>query len=183
MVDASAMVQVADVLEARKGVAKFVVLSAMGGATDELLRAGSLAKQGDPAWHTLVADLRTRHLDACEGLIQGDGQRAVRDEIEHGFGHIRSICEGLQLLHEFSAHTRDALVSMGERLSVPLMHALLRQRGLDVVRLSERFKRSFLFSVRRCWDRNLYCSGCSRVRFYLVPNCCPCVTFAVGSLV
>ena len=130
------MVQVADVLEARKGVAKFVVLSAMGGATDELLRAGRLAKQGDPAWHTLVADLRTRHLDACEGLIQGDGQRDVRDEIEHGFGHIRSICEGLQLLHEFSAHTRDALVSMGERLSVPLMHALLRQRGLDVARLS-----------------------------------------------
>ena len=33
-------------------------------------------------------------------------------------------------------HTRDALVSMGERLSVPLMLALLRQRGLDVVRLS-----------------------------------------------
>ncbi len=130
------MVQVADVLEARKGVAKFVVLSAMGGATDELLRAGRLAKQGDPAWHTLVADLRTRHLDACDGLIQGDGQRAVRDEIEHGFGHIRSICEGMQLLHEFSAHTRDALVSMGERLSVPLMHALLRQRGLDVARLS-----------------------------------------------
>ena len=70
------MVQVADVLEARKGVAKFVVLSAMGGATDELLRAGRLAKQGDPAWHTLVADLRTRHLDACDGLIQGDGQQA-----------------------------------------------------------------------------------------------------------
>ncbi|HAY56187.1 MAG TPA: bifunctional aspartate kinase/homoserine dehydrogenase I, partial [Flavobacteriales bacterium] len=136
LVDASAMVQVADVLEARKDVAKFVVLSAMGGATDELLRAGRLAKQGDPAWHTLVADLRTRHLDACVGLIQGDGQQAVRDEIEHGFGHIRSICEGLQLLHEFSAHTRDALVSMGERLSMPLMHALLRQRGLDVARLS-----------------------------------------------
>ena len=130
------MTQVADVLEARKEVPKFVVLSAMGGATDALLRAGRSARDGDPAWHTLVSDLRARHLEAASALLDGDEAQNVAQEVEDGFAHVRSICEGLQLLHEFSDHTKDALVSMGERLSVPLMHAMLSQRGFKVGRLS-----------------------------------------------
>ena len=136
MVDASAMTQVADVLEARKSVPKFVVLSAMGGATDALLRAGRSARDGDPAWHTLVSDLRSRHLEAASALLDGDEAQNVAQEVEDGLAYVRSICEGLQLLHEFSDHTKDALVSMGERLSVPLMHAMLSQRGFKVGRLS-----------------------------------------------
>ena len=130
------MTQVADVLEARKEVPKFVVLSAMGGATDALLRAGRSARDGDPAWHTLVSDLRARHLEAASALLDGDEAQIVIQEVEDGFAHVRSICEGLQLLHELSDHTKDALVSMGERLSVPLMHAMLSQRGFNVGRLS-----------------------------------------------
>ena len=130
------MTQVADVLEARKEVPKFVVLSAMGGATDALLRAGRSARDGDPAWHTLVSDLRARHLEAASALLDADEAQNVAQEVEDGFAHVRSICEGLQLLHEFSDHTKDALVSMGERLSVPLMHAMLSQRGFKVGRLS-----------------------------------------------
>ena len=130
------MTQVADVLEARKEVPKFVVLSAMGGATDALLRAGRSARDGDPAWHTLVSDLRARHLEAASALLDADEAQNVAQEVEDGLAHVRSICEGLQLLHEFSDHTKDALVSMGERLSVPLMHALLSQRGFKVGRLS-----------------------------------------------
>ena len=130
------MTQVADVLEARKEVPKFVVLSAMGGATDALLRAGRSARDGDPAWHTLVSDLRARHLEAASALLDADEAQKVAQEVEDGLAHVRSICEGLQLLHEFSDHTKDALVSMGERLSVPLMHAMLSQRGFKVGRLS-----------------------------------------------
>ena len=136
LVNASAMTQVADVLEARKEVPKFVVLSAMGGATDALLRAGRSARDGDPAWHTLVSDLRARHLEAASALLDADEAQKVAQEVEHGLANVRSICEGLQLLHEFSDHTKDALVSMGERLSVPLMHVMLSQRGYKVGRLS-----------------------------------------------
>ena len=62
LVDASAMTQVADVLAARKEVPKFVVLSAMGGATDALLQAGRSARDGNPAWHTIVSDLSLIHI-------------------------------------------------------------------------------------------------------------------------
>ena len=136
MVDASAMTQVADVLAARKEVPKFVVLSAMGGATDALLQAGRAARDGNPAWHTIVSDLRARHLTAASALLKGAAADAVVTEIEEGLSYARSICEGLQLLHEFSDHTKAALVSMGERLSVPLMHAILKQRGFKAGRLS-----------------------------------------------
>ena len=131
LVNAAAMRQVADVLEARKAVPKFVVLSAMGGATDALIRAGQEAKQGSSDWKSMVDELHVRHREACESLIEGASKEAVLTEIEEGMSYIRSICEGLQLLHEFTDHTRDALVSMGERLSVPLMHALLQQRGFN----------------------------------------------------
>lgn len=136
LVDASAMTQVADVLAARKEVPKFVVLSAMGGATDALLQAGRAARDGNPAWHTIVSDLRARHLTAASALLKGAAADAVVTEIEEGLSYARSICEGLQLLHEFSDHTKAALVSMGERLSVPLMHAILKQRGFKAGRLS-----------------------------------------------
>ena len=136
LVDASAMTQVADVLAARKEVPKFVVLSAMGGATDALLQAGRSARDGNPAWHTIVSDLRARHLTAASALLKGAAADAVVTEIEEGLSYARSICEGLQLLHEFSDHTKAALVSMGERLSVPLMHAILKQRGFKAGRLS-----------------------------------------------
>lgn len=136
LVDASAMTQVADVLEARKEVPKFVVLSAMGGATDALIRAGQEAKKGSSDWKLMVDELHVRHREACESLIEGASKEAVLTELEEGMSYIRSICEGLQLLHEFTDHTRDALVSMGERLSVPLMHAFLQQRGFNAGRLS-----------------------------------------------
>ena len=83
-----------------------------------------------------MSDLRTRHLTAASALLEGAAKDAVVTEIEEGLSYVRSICEGLQLLHEFSDHTKDALVSMGERLSVPLMHAMLKQRGFKAGRLS-----------------------------------------------
>ena len=136
LASASAMMQVAEVLEERRSVPKFVVLSAMGGATDALIQAGEAAREGDSSWSGIVDELQVRHSDACDALLHGDAHGAVITEIEEGISYIRSICEGLQLLHEFTDHTRDALVSMGERLSVPLMHALLRERGLKTGRLS-----------------------------------------------
>ena len=135
LVDASAMERVAQVLIARRKVPKFVVLSAMGGATDELIRAGNLASQGDESWLDAVNGLKRRHLQACQDLgLQGDD--ALLRELETGFAHVSSLCEGLALLREFSVHTEDALSSMGERLSVPIVTALFRARGLTTHRLS-----------------------------------------------
>ena len=124
LVNAAAMRQVADVLEARKAVPKFVVLSVWVPRTVCVCVCGQEAKQGSSDWKSMVDELHVRHREACESLIEGASQEAVLTEIEEGMAYIRSICEGLQLLHEFTDHTRDALVSMGERLSVPLMHAL-----------------------------------------------------------
>ena len=126
LVDASAMAQVAEVLEARKEVPKFVVLSAMGGHR-RLASCRAFGARWNPAWHTLCPTCAaTPHGGLCllEGMRGRRGHRNRRRSV-----HVRSICEGLQLLHEFSDHTKDALVSMGERLSVPLMHAMLKQRG------------------------------------------------------
>ncbi|MDA0728347.1 MAG: bifunctional aspartate kinase/homoserine dehydrogenase I [Bacteroidetes bacterium] len=135
LVDAAAMSQVADVLWARRDVPKFVVLSAMGGVTDSLLRAGALAREGSPEWHDIMSDLRRRHLRSAEALLDEERSNAVFIELEDGLSHIRSLCEGIELLREFSPHTRDALVSMGERMSVPIVHALLSERGFSTVRL------------------------------------------------
>ena len=87
---------------------------------------------GTPWCPTYVRVTWRRHLPCSMGTRHRTWPRKWRTV----FAHVRSICEGLQLLHEFSDHTKDALVSMGERLSVPLMHAMLSQRGFKVGRLS-----------------------------------------------
>ena len=46
-----------------------VVVSALGGVTDQLIRASKLAAAGDAAFRDEVAQLRARHRAVCEAVV------------------------------------------------------------------------------------------------------------------
>ncbi|NCG22274.1 MAG: hypothetical protein GWP91_24930, partial [Rhodobacterales bacterium] len=104
--------------------AKAVVVSAMGGTTDALLRAAQSAESGD--WSGALQGLdaiATQHRAAVDS-------RDDAAAIEALLGELREILHGVNLLRETTRRTRALLVSFGERMSAPLVSAAIRRQGL-----------------------------------------------------
>lgn len=102
-----------------------VVVSAMGGTTDQLLEAAALAERGDDVGATGILDrIAERHRHVARDPL-------VVAEIDGLLEELRSLVHGVFLLRETTPRTRAVLVSFGERLSVPLVAEELRIAGLD----------------------------------------------------
>src|SRR5260370_34156961 len=109
-----------------------VVVSAMSGVTNRLIEAANRAQAGKTAEAAAVVDvLRQQHEAALASLIQSEDQRVrIRQRMEEVLAEGRRLCEGTSLLRELPPRTLDAISSLGERLSAPLVAAAVRELGL-----------------------------------------------------
>lgn len=98
-----------------------VVVSALGGITDQLLRTAALAKVGDETWREGFDAMRARHLNMIDTL----GVTVCQDEIETLLCELESIYYGVFLIQDLSRKTEDAIVSYGERLSSRIVTTLI----------------------------------------------------------
>ncbi len=108
-----------------------VVVSALGGVTDDLIAAATAAAQGDGQHPQLVAAIAQRHREAAlavSSVAEADATRAAIDTVVAELG---SLLQGTSLVRECTPHTLDGVLSCGERMSVELLAASLRQRGVD----------------------------------------------------
>ena len=94
-----------------------LVVSAMGGVTDALLKAGDLSSKGDEAYKALLKELEQKHLDAVRSLLPIQQQSATLSLIKQHFNDLESVCDGVFLLRELSPRTKDRIVAYGELLS------------------------------------------------------------------
>src|SRR5258706_510601 len=88
--------------------------------------------EGNKGEAAAVADaLRQQHEAALTSLIQSEEERArIRQRMEEVLAEGRRLCEGTALLRELTPRTLDAISSLGERLSAPLVAAAIRELGL-----------------------------------------------------
>jgi len=108
-----------------------VVVSAMSGVTDALIRGALTAASGDgQTYHAIATDLRACHYRAVDTLLEPDGERssllAVVDEYLDGFA---AFCHSVHILGEVTPRAMDAISSLGERISARILAAVLRQQG------------------------------------------------------
>jgi len=109
-----------------------VVVSAMGGTTDQLLAAARMASDGHLLEaRGLVAALEASHLEAIGDPTVVEPTRALFDEL-------RSLLQGLSLVREQTPRTRALVASFGERLSAPIAASWLRAAGLSAVPVDSR---------------------------------------------
>lgn len=106
-----------------------VVVSALGGVTDQLIAAGRRAAAHDDTYRPLLRELEQRHLEAARGLLPITSQSAVLSQVKTSCNELESLCDGIFALGELSARTLDRLVSYGELLSSRLAAAGLAARG------------------------------------------------------
>lgn len=103
-----------------------VVVSALGGITDKLLRTASLAVSGDMAYIQSFEDMVARHSKVVADLIPESGVRQrLEERLSTMFGELRSIYQGVYLIHDLSEKTSNTIVSYGERLSSDICSVLI----------------------------------------------------------
>ncbi len=116
--------KVADIVHAALQEESIVlVISAMGGVTDALLKTGSLAAIADEKYKDLLKEMENRHLDAVRALLPIQQQSATLSLLKQQFNDLEGICDGVFLLGELSPRTRDRIVSYGELLSSMMVSA------------------------------------------------------------
>jgi aspartokinase/homoserine dehydrogenase 1 len=115
-----------------------VVVSALGGVTDVLLQSGSLAASGDESYKDLLQKVEQRHLEAVKALIPVTQQSSVLSWVKQRCNEIEDICNGVFLLGELSARTKDRIVSFGELLSSKIVAARFNAQGVDNIWVDSR---------------------------------------------
>jgi bifunctional aspartokinase / homoserine dehydrogenase 1 len=108
------------------------VVSAMSGVTNRLIEAAKQAQTGNAKGAVdIMHALRSQHDAALVNLTEREEERArVRKQLNGVLAEGQRLCEGTALLRELTPRTLDAISSLGERLSAPLVSVAVMQLGL-----------------------------------------------------
>jgi bifunctional aspartokinase / homoserine dehydrogenase 1 len=131
--DASCIARAAKIIaEAAKVNRCIAVVSAMSGVTNRLIDAAKKAEAGDAAEASGIIDaLRQQHDGALSNLVsREDGRARIRAHLEEVLAEGKRLFEGTALLRELTPRTLDAISSLGERLSAPLVAGAVEQLGI-----------------------------------------------------
>ena len=121
-----------------------VVVSALGGITDKLLKTASMATNGDVAYEREFSEIVARHLDVIQGVIPDKTKRIeVQKQVMALLDELGNIYKGVYLINDLSAKTSDTIVSYGERLSSGIVAAVLEGSRLYDAREFIRTKTDF----------------------------------------
>jgi len=107
------------------------VVSAMGGVTNRLIQAAQASEIGEiEKAMAIFAALRRQHAAAIDELISDRDKREQLTKCLDGiFDDGERLCRGTALLHELTSRTLDAISSLGERLSAPIVAGALVESG------------------------------------------------------
>jgi aspartokinase/homoserine dehydrogenase 1 len=131
--DAPCIAKVVEIIRAAARESQVVVVvSAMSGVTNKLVEAAAHSEAGHRApVASLFERIRRQHEDTVEALIHSAAERTRIDrKMNELFEEGDRLCQGTILLRELTPRSRDAISALGERLSAPLMAAVLAERGV-----------------------------------------------------
>jgi len=118
--------------EYENGGKLLVVASAMSGITNRLIACARHAASGDEqGYKASAAEIRQRHSDTIKALPIKDSARAgLLDEIENLIAMLEKYCASVHTLGEITPRTLDAIESLGERMNIRQVSALLAALGV-----------------------------------------------------
>ena len=140
-----------------------VVVSALGGITDKLIKTSQMAYEGDSQYLKSYYDILERHEQMIEAIIPAGRERetllaVVRALLEE----LRSIYQGVYLIRDLSPKTSAAIVSYGERISSRIVATLIKGAewfdSLELIRTEVKCGRNMLASeeteslVKEAWQ-------------------------------
>lgn len=131
--DADAIARTAGIVRSRLSRAPVVVTSALAGTTNRLIEIGQQAAAGQLIVAlSIIEELRTRHFATIDDLGVGADTELVTDTGVL-FDELAHLAEALSVLGDVTPRSLDAVSSMGERLSAPIVAAALARIGVPAV--------------------------------------------------
>lgn len=126
---AESLTNVKQIVTACKGQV-IVVVSALGGVTNQLIQMADLAEAHSDEWESILEQVKARHMSVIDAVVPKDRQAQCKTVIE-GF-----ISEGLysyyamlyannQLPPAYKEQLRDAIVSHGEIMSSAIVASMI----------------------------------------------------------
>ncbi|MBA3918082.1 MAG: lysine-sensitive aspartokinase 3 [Gemmatimonas sp.] len=150
--DAAAIGRVIDIIAAKRDRQPVVVVSALGGATNQLLDVAHKASQGELlAAVQIIEQLRERHLREAATLLDGaPDAEELAHEIGVTFDELAHLAEAFRTLGYLTPRSLDTVAAIGELLSSQIVAAAFRHRGFeadfvdarDVVRTNDFFTKA-----------------------------------------
>jgi aspartate kinase len=150
--DATAIGRVIDIIASKLDRQPVVVVSALGGATNQLLDVAHKASQGELlAAVQIIEQLRERHLREASALLEGSPDaEEVAHEIGVTFDELAHLAEAFRTLGYLTPRSLDTVAAIGELLSSQIVAAAFRHRGFkadfvdarDVVRTNDFFTKA-----------------------------------------
>ncbi|MFI3240006.1 MAG: bifunctional aspartate kinase/homoserine dehydrogenase I [Bacteroidales bacterium] len=102
-----------------------VVVSALGGLTDQLINTANLAATGDITYIETSAKIVERHNNIISNLVPADKQADLRVITDPLLEELGNIFRGVSLIRDLSTRTLDIIVSYGERLSSVIISRII----------------------------------------------------------
>ncbi|MGI8498256.1 MAG: lysine-sensitive aspartokinase 3 [Gemmatimonadaceae bacterium] len=138
--DAAAVTRAAEITRSRLARSPIVVVSALGGATNDLLAIADQAWRGQLIGALGgVEALRTRHLEAAALLVPAGHQLDdLCGELSAMCDELANLAEALSVLGHLTLRSQDAIASIGENLSSHLVAAAFATLSLPVTLVDAR---------------------------------------------
>ena len=118
--------------EVQHGETPVVVLSAMSGVTNLLVKMAEGASNGHDFTGSL-AELERKHFDVIKALLTIQNQNPVFTRLKIYFNQLEDLLQGVLTLGELTPKTRDAILSFGERCSTFMISRIAAQHLPHVI--------------------------------------------------
>tara|TARA_R110001592_G_scaffold3905_2_gene22192 strand:+ start:1625 stop:4069 length:2445 start_codon:yes stop_codon:yes gene_type:complete len=115
-----------------------VVVSALGGITDLLLKTAALASAQDQTYKNILKEIEDRHLITIKELIPIQSQSKVLSKVKSELNTLETLLEGAYLIGEITPKLSDKIVSYGELLSSYIISEYFIVEGIDTVHADSR---------------------------------------------
>lgn len=103
-----------------------VVVSALGGITDQLINTSKIAASGNADYEKDFGEIVCRHLDIISKVIPiSAGRNELQSQTGELLNELKDIFQGIFLIKDLSPKTSDTIVSYGERLSSLIVARLI----------------------------------------------------------
>lgn len=110
-----------------------VIVSALHGVTDQLIKAAEYASVKDENYIQTIQNLEEKHISLVKELFPITEQSSWLSFVKKHFNDIEDLCNGIAVLGELTDRIKDKIASYGEFLSSKIIAARLQHEGLDSV--------------------------------------------------
>ncbi|MCF6224177.1 MAG: bifunctional aspartate kinase/homoserine dehydrogenase I [Flavobacteriaceae bacterium] len=115
----------------KKSKKTVVVVSAMSGITNLLIKASHHANTGSKDYIEIIKDIQKIHIDTVEELLDKSKQLTCNKFVMQQLNHLKDTLNGVYLLQDLSDKSAAKIVSTGEILSSHIIAEAMISKGLN----------------------------------------------------